>query len=81
MITDAWEGIELFLGDPTNWWAPTASCVEAMVRSAGLSVEGRPGHELWLCRLEDQTRWGVQHARKELRAVTGRDLCQDGPRP
>jgi tRNA (mo5U34)-methyltransferase len=37
-------------GDPTNWWAPDAACVEAMARSAGLEVLGRPAHEFWLCR-------------------------------
>jgi tRNA (mo5U34)-methyltransferase len=36
-------------GDPTNWWAPNATCVEAMLRSCGLDVRGRPGHEIWLC--------------------------------
>jgi tRNA (mo5U34)-methyltransferase len=37
-------------GDPTNWWAPTDACVEAMARSAGLEVVARPGHELFVCR-------------------------------
>jgi tRNA (mo5U34)-methyltransferase len=37
-------------GDPTNWWAPNHACVEAMVRSAGLEVTARPGHELYVCR-------------------------------
>ena len=37
-------------GDPTNWWVPDEACVEAMVRSAGFEVIGRPGHELWVCR-------------------------------
>jgi tRNA (mo5U34)-methyltransferase len=37
-------------GDPTNWWAPTHACVEAMLRSAGLQPVTRPGHELWVCR-------------------------------
>jgi tRNA (mo5U34)-methyltransferase len=37
-------------GDPTNWWAPNAACVEAMLRSCGLRIEARPGHEIWLCR-------------------------------
>jgi tRNA (mo5U34)-methyltransferase len=37
-------------GDPTNWWAPNAACVEAMLRSCGLEVNARPGHEIWLCR-------------------------------
>jgi tRNA (mo5U34)-methyltransferase len=36
-------------GDPTNWWAPSQACVEAMARSAGLRVLERPGHEIWLC--------------------------------
>jgi tRNA (mo5U34)-methyltransferase len=36
-------------GDATNWWAPNASCVEAMARSAGLRIEARPAHEVWLC--------------------------------
>jgi tRNA (mo5U34)-methyltransferase len=37
-------------GDPTNWWAPTHACVEAMARSAGLEVVARPGHEIYVCR-------------------------------
>jgi len=36
-------------GDPTNWWAPDAACVEAMLRSCGLAICARPGHEIWLC--------------------------------
>jgi tRNA (mo5U34)-methyltransferase len=36
-------------GDPTNWWAPNAACVEAMLRSCGLEVRATPGHEIWLC--------------------------------
>jgi tRNA (mo5U34)-methyltransferase len=35
--------------DETNWWAPNAACVEAMARSAGLRVDARPSHEVWLC--------------------------------
>jgi tRNA (mo5U34)-methyltransferase len=37
-------------GDPTNWWAPNAACVEAMLRSCGLEIHALPGHEIWLCR-------------------------------
>jgi tRNA (mo5U34)-methyltransferase len=37
-------------GDPTNWWAPNAACVEAMLRSCDLRIDARPGHEMWLCR-------------------------------
>jgi tRNA (mo5U34)-methyltransferase len=35
--------------DATNWWAPNASCVEAMARSSGLDVDDHPAHEIWLC--------------------------------
>jgi tRNA (mo5U34)-methyltransferase len=35
--------------DGTNWWAPNAACVEAMARSAGLSLDAHPAHEIWLC--------------------------------
>jgi tRNA (mo5U34)-methyltransferase len=38
-----------FAGDPTNWWAPSHACVEAMLRSAGMRVVARPGHEIYLC--------------------------------
>jgi hypothetical protein len=30
-------------GDPTNWWAPNAACVEAMLRSCGLRIRAHPG--------------------------------------
>jgi tRNA (mo5U34)-methyltransferase len=36
-------------GDPTNWWAPNHAGVEAMLRTSGLRVEARPGHEIYLC--------------------------------
>jgi tRNA (mo5U34)-methyltransferase len=36
--------------DPSNWWAPSHACVEAMCRSAGLEQVARPGHEIWLLR-------------------------------
>jgi len=35
--------------DPTNWWVPNHAGVEAMLRSAGLRVISRPGHEIYLC--------------------------------
>jgi tRNA (mo5U34)-methyltransferase len=37
-------------GDPTNWWAPNRSCVQAMLRCAGLQPIGSPGHEIELAR-------------------------------
>jgi tRNA (mo5U34)-methyltransferase len=36
-------------GDPTNWWAANHAGVEAMLRSSGLQVLERPGHEMYLC--------------------------------
>jgi tRNA (mo5U34)-methyltransferase len=38
-----------FSGDPTNWWVPNHAGVEAMLRSSGLKVKARPGHEMYLC--------------------------------
>jgi tRNA (mo5U34)-methyltransferase len=38
-----------FAGDHTNWWAPNHACVEAMLRSSGLQVLARPGHEIYIC--------------------------------
>jgi tRNA (mo5U34)-methyltransferase len=36
-------------GDPTNWWAANHAAAEAMLRSSGLRVTARPGHEVYLC--------------------------------
>ncbi|HYE62217.1 MAG TPA: TIGR04290 family methyltransferase [Phycisphaerales bacterium] len=38
-----------FATDQTNWWVPNAACCEAMLRSAGLRVMSRPGHEIYIC--------------------------------
>lgn len=35
-------------GDVTNWWAPNHACIEAMLRTCGLEVIARPGHEMYL---------------------------------
>jgi tRNA (mo5U34)-methyltransferase len=59
-------------GDPTNWWAPNHACVEAMLRSSGLQVIARPGHELYVCRPRDGRQpaaelYGVRSAFNERR--------------
>jgi tRNA (mo5U34)-methyltransferase len=36
-------------GDPTNWWVPNHAAVQALLRSSGLRVVSRPGHEIYLC--------------------------------
>jgi tRNA (mo5U34)-methyltransferase len=56
-----------FAGDPTNWWVPSAGAVEAMVRSSGFAVTARLGHELLICRREQES----AH-RAELERATGR---------
>src|SRR4051812_22192731 len=38
-----------FSDDPTNWWVANHAGVEAMLRSSGLRVVARPGHEIYLC--------------------------------
>jgi tRNA (mo5U34)-methyltransferase len=38
-----------FAGDPTNWWVPNHSCVEAMLRSSGMKILQRPAHEVYVC--------------------------------
>jgi tRNA (mo5U34)-methyltransferase len=61
-------------GDPTNWWAPDHACVEAMLRTCGMRLVGRPGHELYVCEPGEAYRW-KELCDTELRAAVG------GPRP
>jgi tRNA (mo5U34)-methyltransferase len=57
--------------DPTNWWAPNPACVEALVRAAGFTVIGRPGHEIYFCEPNPAEPPVMRHLRQlELRAVT-----------
>ncbi len=56
-------------GDPTNWWAPDHSCVEAMVRSTGMRVVARPGHEIYIC---EPAQGPPPAVTAELDAATGR---------
>jgi tRNA (mo5U34)-methyltransferase len=57
-----------FADDPTNWWAPSTACVEAMLRSSGLEVVARPGFQLWVC----EPRGVPEAVRVELDAAAGR---------
>ncbi len=62
-----------FNHDPTNWWVPNASAVEAMLRSSGMRIVHRPGTETYLCEPDEQSRdhltsWCLQ----EYEAATGR---------
>jgi tRNA (mo5U34)-methyltransferase len=38
-----------YAGDPTNWWIPNRSGMEAMLRSAGLTIEEYDGNEVFFC--------------------------------
>lgn len=44
---------ECFAGDPTNWWVPNPAAIEAMLRSTGLHVTGRPSHDVYICARSD----------------------------
>jgi len=56
--------------DPTNWWAPNHAAVEAMLRSAGLRVVARPGHEIYLCE-PGEPREELDWIKDEMLAATG----------
>jgi tRNA (mo5U34)-methyltransferase len=67
-----------FAGDPTNWWIPNAAGVESMLRSAGLRVVERPGHEIWLCEPAPGAPDGPPYDfTSELLAATGRPWRHD----
>jgi len=39
-----------YAGDPTNWWVPNRSGIEALLRSAGFDVLQQPDQEVYICR-------------------------------
>lgn len=53
LLAPGWPGMAFvegkMAGDPTNWWVPNLACSEALLRSAGLRVTGRPGDEMFCC--------------------------------
>ena len=63
-----------FAGDPTNWWVPNETAIEAMLRSSGMRITQRPGHEMYLCE-PDAELHGQQPAfvRAQLQALLGRE--------
>ena len=71
LLRDGWPKMAFFengfVGDPTNWWAPNHAAVEAMLRTSGLRVVGRPGHEIYVCepapdRAQQRARYASQLA-------------------
>ncbi len=53
--------------DPTNWWFINEAAAEALLRSAGLRVVARPGHEIYACEPdpESDSRESVMRAREQ----------------
>lgn len=37
--------------DPTNWWIPNRSCVEAMLRGTGFTIIDHPEDEVYICKI------------------------------
>lgn len=59
-------------GDITNWWAPNHAAVEAMLRSSGMRITGRPGHEIYLCEPDPRAdAWPDRNGRAEYLSATG----------
>jgi tRNA (mo5U34)-methyltransferase len=62
-----------FAGDVTNWWAANHAAVEALLRSSGMRVTTRPGHEIYVCEPDPASApWPRGGGRAELLAATGR---------
>jgi tRNA (mo5U34)-methyltransferase len=59
-------------GDETNWWAANHAAVEAMLRSSGLRVVDRPGHEIYLCEPDPKAAERRAMYASQLAAVTGK---------
>jgi tRNA (mo5U34)-methyltransferase len=57
--------------DPTNWWAPNAACVEAMLRASGFGILGCIAHETYLCEPVERDPELAPLIDEELRAATG----------
>ena len=43
-----------YSNDWTNWWVPNRACTEAMLRSAGFSIDRRIEEEVYLCRVAER---------------------------
>ena len=79
LTADGWPKMAFFehgfVDDPTNWWAANAPACEAMLRSTGLEVIARPGHEIYLARATDSHGSGLKDVRDaEFAAATGQPL-------
>jgi tRNA (mo5U34)-methyltransferase len=64
-------------GDPTNWWAPNHACIEAMLRSTGLSITSRPGHEMYVCQPSRSGRTRGWDQGELISAIAATDMMSD----
>lgn len=60
-------------GDLTNWWAPNHAAIEAMMRSCGLRVTQRPGHEVYIVEVDEQLQRYRQWNQSEYLSAIGQD--------
>ena len=60
-------------GDPTNWWVPSSACVEAMIRSTGWAVSGRPGEGMYVCEPDPEGRRRANESAAAMRTAVGRE--------
>ena len=59
-------------GDPTNWWAPSFACVEAMLRSTGMRIVERPEREIYVCEpAAEESFWATDQLRAALGTTEG----------
>jgi tRNA (mo5U34)-methyltransferase len=69
---------ERLAGDPTNWWAPNHSCIEAMLRTCGMNVKANPGHEIYICHPDEKLNAVTETwNRSEFLSATGNDWTRD----
>jgi len=45
-----------YAADPTNWFVPNKSAVEALLRDSGFAIRSNPTREVYLCDRKDPTR-------------------------
>ena len=63
--------------DPTNWWAPNHACIEAMLRTCGLTITARPGHEMYIAEPDASLKPVADNwNRSEYLSATGQEWMQ-----
>ena len=80
MLEESWPKMAFIekkmAGDITNWWAPNHAAIEAMLRTCGLRVTERPGHEIYLLEVDEELRKNQQWNQSELLSATGQQWLQ-----